>query len=143
MDVSNNEYGALVDSDGNAYGLNVDGTLHAFSSGAVEPFYPETHIGAGRALVALGYRAIAWTVRQFAPTYANFAVGSQARNVWKVATGGQLLRPGLKPPAYYWNRADGSFNAAAQSLGHSNPVWNARLIPLGPTGMAGAMLDER
>ncbi len=141
VSLSKNEFGGFQDDEGNYYALNTDGTAIALDRGSVNSVCPECYVlGGGRAIVAGGYKVIAFFTGKASPTYANFALGSHARNWWKVATFGKAIRLRAKPPSFYWNKAGGDFYQATRSLGHSNPVWNSRFIPLLPLGSSDGML---
>ncbi len=139
--------GRLVSSDGStAYQFDYTTGLlvNPLATGATASVCPECYlIGGGRLIVASGYKLIAFVTGRAAPTYTNFARGVNARNAWKVVTLGRLLRSGSKPPSFYWAKAEGNFTQAVTSLGKSNAVWNQRLIPFLPIGIAGNVLNEQ
>lgn len=134
-----------IDQWGNEY--PPDPNFHNPEPG-LETSCPECiFIGGARAIVAGGYKLIQGVTSLGSPTYSTFAMGSTARNTWKLATGGLLFRNplwggGMKSPIFYWNNAGGDFYKAVRSLGVSNAEWNRRLIPLLPLGLTGEAINE-
>tara|TARA_B100001971_G_C17984973_1_gene429338 strand:- start:283 stop:744 length:462 start_codon:yes stop_codon:yes gene_type:complete len=138
----------LTDQAGNSYSFDPDtGTANFMfeaGNGSASPVYPEAWIGGQRIVAGLGYRAIAGVTSMGPASYTTFAMGSTARDIWKIMN----LSPRLlySPRSffrarYYWGKSGGNFGRAVQRLGAPNSSWDRYLIPLAPVGGAG-MLDN-
>ncbi|WP_371196112.1 RHS repeat-associated core domain-containing protein [Glaciecola sp. SC05] len=140
----------LTDQAGNWYEIDPTSGIASIrfeaGNGAAVSVSPESYLmgglGLGRAIVATGYKAIAYVTGRGTPTYANFARGANARNMWKTMTFGRAFRSYQQPASFYWNKAGGNFGNAVNSLGRSNAMYNRALIPLGPVGGAGIAINN-
>ncbi|QEY15334.1 hypothetical protein D0C16_04695 [Cellvibrio sp. KY-GH-1] len=109
----------------------------------IEGFYPEQAlggIGLWRAGVSQGYKIIGALTARSTPSYNTFAIGSNARDLFKILNFSPRLISSPRSffrPDYYWAKSGGDFYKAAASLGRSNTAWDSYLIPTAPLGVIG------
>lgn len=138
--------GVVRSEDYRFYFMSGNQLIFQFQDAPVEGVYPEAYMGFIRAGAGAGYRGIQALTSMGPKTYTTFAIGSAARDTWKI----MLLSPRLANPSqwkmfyrpsYYWQKAGGNFSEAVKSLGKPNSVWDKYLLPLLPLGVAGEITD--
>ncbi|TQF70197.1 hypothetical protein [Pseudoalteromonas luteoviolacea] len=133
---------SLTDSEGNSYYINLETGIAELvfeaGNGTTSSVCPECYlggVGAQRFVVGMGYRVISAVTRSGAPTYRTFAMGSTARDIWKIMNLSPRLISNSKSffrVRYYWNKSGGNFDKAVRSLGTPNSGWDKALIPTSP-----------